>query len=63
MDGAKLLDEALSRVESESIREWASSAHNRPIWEKIAQGALDKSGGEYDPNRLCAYLVCVAIGA
>jgi len=63
MNGAQLLDEALSHVESDSVREWANSEHNRPIWEKIAQGALDKNGGEYDVHRLAAYIVCVAIGA
>ena len=58
----ELLNEALEGVESDPIKEWANSAHNRPIFEEIAQGALDKNP-DSDPVRLGAYIVCLAIGA
>jgi len=44
MSGAELLQAALERVESDSIRRWASSDHNRPLLEERAQRALDKGG-------------------
>jgi hypothetical protein len=62
MNGAKLLDEALKGVESDSIKEWANTSHNRPIFEKIAQNALDKNK-DADPIRFGAYIVCLAMGA
>lgn len=63
MSGAELLKAALERVESESIRKWASSDHNRPLFEEHAQAAVDKHGGAYDPDRYAAWIVCLAIGA
>jgi hypothetical protein len=51
----------LLRVDSKMVREWASSAHNRPIWLKVAQATLDR--GDADTCRFAAYIVCVAIGA
>ena len=65
-DGARFLDQALEGVESESIRAWANTDNNRPIFEKIAQNALDKAeaeGREADVDRFTAYVVCLAIGA
>lgn len=59
MTPAQYLDQALTLVESTSIREWANTAHNRPILETMAQGAIDKGS---DPERFAAYLVCVAMG-
>jgi hypothetical protein len=63
MSGAELLQAALERVESDSIRRWAGSDHNRPLFEEHAQGALDKGDGAYDPDRYAAWIVCLAIGA
>ncbi len=57
----ELLDKALIKVESDSVKAWANLDHNRPIFEKIAQNALDKDP-DADPDRLCAYIVCNAIG-
>ena len=62
MSGTELLDKALVKVESTSIKEWANTPHNRPIFEKIAQNAIDKNK-DADPDWLCAYIVCLAIGA
>lgn len=63
MTNVELLESALRRVESQSIRAWAATGNNRPVFEQIAQAALDKHGGKYDPDRLAAYVVCLAIGA
>lgn len=62
MTKAELLDEALKGVESDSIKEWANTDHNRPIFEQIAQNALDKNEGLVDPVRFSAYVVCLAMG-
>ena len=62
MTNVELLEKALEHVESESVRKWANSAHNRPIFEKMAQGAIDKNDGLVDPLRFGAYVVCLAIG-
>lgn len=51
---------SLAKVESKSIREWATSKVNRPIWLKIAEGAVAKGSS---PEAFAAYMVCVAIGA
>lgn len=59
---AQFLDEALARVESKSIREWASSERNRPIWEEIAGKALQNKGPSADPSMFAAYVVATAIG-
>lgn len=62
MTNVEFLDAALGQVESESIREWANSDHNRPIFEKMAQGAIDKRGEEADPVMFSAYVVSLAMG-
>lgn len=53
---------ALAKVESKSIREWATTAHNKPLWLKIAEEAVRREGTPC-PERFAAYMVCVAIGA
>jgi hypothetical protein len=58
---AARLAEALEIVESASIRAWATSERNYPIWLKIVEGAMAKGKGE--KNALAAYIVCLAIGA
>jgi hypothetical protein len=57
-----LLAAALQHVESASIRAWATSEHNRPIWLKIAAGAIAKANGTPDVHRFAAYILCNAIG-
>ena len=61
----KFLKEALAHVESRSIREWATSEHNLPIWVEITKGWLEKNGGPSDNNRirLTTYIVVEALGA
>lgn len=61
----KFLKEALTHVESKSIREWATSDHNFPIWIKITKGWLEKNGGPSENNRirLTTYIVVEAMGA
>lgn len=56
----ELLDTCLARVESASIREWARSPGNLPIWEKIALHAVEN--GKTDVHMFSAYIVATAIG-
>jgi ABC-type metal ion transport system substrate-binding protein len=58
----ELLEAALTHVESESIRAWANSDHNRPVWEKIAQQAVDNKGDDVDPITFSTYILCEAMG-
>lgn len=57
----KFLSDSLERVESKSIREWATSAHNYPLWLEIAAKAV--ANGKTDTSMFAAYIACVAIGA
>ena len=60
----QLLKDALGKVESKSIREWATSKSNAPIWAKIAQGSYVKNGdGPEAVLKLASYITVVAIGA
>ncbi len=54
------LAEALELVESRSIRAWATSAQNYPIWLSIVEQALANGKGE--PSALAAYIVITAMG-
>jgi len=60
--GETLLAAALEHVESASIRAWAMTEHNRPLFLQLAQKALDKSGPSADPHLFAAYIVATAIG-
>lgn len=61
LSGAKrLLADALQNVESKSIREWATSDHNRPILEGEALARI--KAGRVDPVTLATAIVCHAIG-
>jgi hypothetical protein len=55
----QLLSDALALVESASIRAWATSDHNAPIWAKMAEKAVAKGT---DVNLFSAYIVSCAIG-
>ena len=59
MTNEKLFDQALAKVESKSIREWANSDHNRPLFVKIAETFVGK---DEPVTRFSTYIVCVAIG-
>jgi len=56
----KFFNDTLGHIESKSIREWASSEHNKPIILKMAASARNNGS---DPVRFATYLVCIAIGA
>jgi hypothetical protein len=56
----KLLADALARVESASIRAWATSAHNHPLFKSEAQARVEK--GRTDPTAFATAIVCLAIG-
>lgn len=55
-----LLESALATITSESIKAWATSAHNRPVWIRYAQATIDN--GKADPVKLATLILCNAIG-
>lgn len=61
MDAETLLTQALERIESPSIKAWATSEHNRPIFIKIAESALKKNP-QTDALQFSTYITCQAIG-
>ncbi len=63
MTAERLLANALAQVESDSIRAWATSDHNKPIWLEIARRTVRDKGDAADPVAFSAYIVCTAIGA
>jgi hypothetical protein len=52
-----ILDQALTHVESESIRQWVKSDHNLPIWKAFVAKKPD-----IDPMKLAILIVSHAIG-
>ncbi len=58
--GATLFSEALEHVESASIREWATSDRNRPLWLQIADHAI--ANGKNDPVRFATYMLVKGMG-
>jgi hypothetical protein len=60
--GEELLARAIAHVESTSIRTWASSAQNRPVFARLAQVAIDKRGPSANEHMFAAYIVATAIG-
>ena len=60
MSPKALLSAALEKVESASIRAWATSAHNYPILLKEAAARIER--GRTDPLQLTTAIVCCAIG-
>lgn len=61
MNAEQLFEQALAKVESESIRQWAQTEHNRPIWIKLAELALAKKP-DASPDRFSTLIVCSAMG-
>ncbi len=60
-----LLRASIARVESKSIREWASTKENLPIWLKIAKTAIKNGKNPENPDDVAmfaTYIVAVAIG-
>lgn len=66
MTGKRLFELALAQVESESIRAWAASEHNRPIFEQIAENAITRAASdgkpEPEPLRFATFIMYQAIG-
>jgi hypothetical protein len=60
MTANELLTKSLELVESRSIREWAVTPRNGPLWLQTCQTAIDNN--KADPERMAAYIVCVAMG-
>jgi hypothetical protein len=61
MNAEQLLVAALEKIESASIKAWAQTDHNRPIFVKIAESALAKTPVP-DVHRFAAYISATAIG-
>jgi len=60
---ASFLNAALQHVQSESIRAWAVTPHNKPIFIKLAKLALTSGGSSSDSVvRFAAYIVASAMG-
>lgn len=53
--------EAIGLIQSESIRAWASSAHNLPILRRFAAATLAKNP-EAKPADFATYLTLLAMG-
>jgi hypothetical protein len=66
MTAEDLLRKALSHVESQSIRAWAESDHNRPLLLQIAERAVKHAAdaGKPEPDALnfATFIMCQAIG-
>jgi hypothetical protein len=60
MTNTDLFEEALAKVESKSIRAWAKSDHNQPLWLEICENAI--KNGRKDADAMAAYIVIVAMG-
>lgn len=61
MNAEQLFEQALAKVESDSIRQWATSERNRPTWIKIAQLTVTNQNNP-DVFRFSALIVSTAIG-
>lgn len=59
-DARRFLDAALALVESASIRAWANSAHNRPLFEEEALLRIKK--GRTDVHYFVITIVSLAMG-
>ena len=66
MTGTELLNAAIGRIESKSIREWASTPQNFPVFVKAAESWLAKRGDlstdEDNVLRFSTWMVCLAMG-
>lgn len=60
MNANELFTKALAKVESASIRSWATSERNGPLWLAAAEDAVN--AGKNDPNRFATLIVATAIG-
>lgn len=56
----RFLDAALALVESASIRTWANTAHNRPLFEGEALARI--KAGRTDAIKFSTAIVCLAMG-
>lgn len=61
-EAEQLLQDALGLVESDRIRQWAETEHNRPIWIKLADLAIQKQNGKPDVSRFSTFIIASAIG-
>jgi len=62
MTPEEFFNAVLAKVESQSIREWATSAHNQPLFLTDIGEYMAKQGVKADPDRYTIKLVSMAIG-
>lgn len=63
MDAETLFCTALAQVESESIRAWAGSDHNRPLFVRIAQRVIERVDSQAEiVDRMATVILCEAMG-
>jgi len=58
-DANKLFEAALKKVQSASIRAWAQTDRNRPLWLKHCGSVNEKYA---TPDFVAGYIVALAIG-
>jgi len=59
MDTKAFFEQAVSLVESASIRKWATSEHNQPIFLEIAGKAIEN---KKSPEDFTTFIILQAIG-
>jgi len=56
------LANALMLVDSQSIRDWATTEHNKPLFLLLSQHALEKNLSISNVHAFAAFIVAKAIG-
>jgi hypothetical protein len=62
MSAEQFFAEVVATIESKSIREWATSAHNGPLFLADVETYLAKKGEEASVNAYTVKVVSLAIG-
>lgn len=60
MNAKQLFEASILEIESKSIRAWAQTDHNKPLWMEICREAVKNQ--KQDPFNMAAYMVAVAMG-
>lgn len=64
-EAEQLMFAAVRKLESKSVRDWATSAHNAPIFQTYVEGLVRKGKrctNADDVLRLSAYICCLYLG-
>jgi len=60
MNANELFTESLKQIQSNSIRTWAQTGHNKDLWLYICQNAIDNK--KLNPSAMAAFMVAIAMG-